>query len=116
MFIEFHIALLESSAWSNMLRLNPEKVFWIEKIVRPIIVYSFLVIIFRVLGNRELAQLNPMDLIVLLLLSNTVQNAIIGGDTSFKRRISRSVGVAWDQLHSGFFENSGFFEIQKHEI
>ncbi|HVT04146.1 MAG TPA: YetF domain-containing protein [Thermoanaerobaculia bacterium] len=53
-----------------------------EKIIRPIIVYVCLVILIRVFGKRELAQLNPFDLVVLLSLSNTVQNAIIGDDTS----------------------------------
>lgn len=82
MFIELLPAFLEGSAWSNMLTLDYEKVLWIEKILRPVAVYFFLLMIFRVVGNRELAQLNPMDLILLLLLSNTVQNAIIGDDTS----------------------------------
>jgi len=45
-------------------------------------VYFFLVIALRVFGKRELAQLNPFDLLVLLSLSNTVQNAIIGNDNS----------------------------------
>jgi uncharacterized membrane protein YcaP (DUF421 family) len=54
----------------------------IEKIVRPIIVYAFLVISLRLAGKRELAQLNPFDFIVLLTLSNTVQNAIVGNDNS----------------------------------
>src|ERR1700688_2415947 len=54
----------------------------IEKIARPIIVYVFLVALLRVFGKRELAQLNPFDLVVLLSLSNTVQNAIIGNDNS----------------------------------
>src|SRR3954449_173752 len=53
-----------------------------EKIVRPILVYFFLVVVLRVFGKRELAQLNPFDLVVLLSLSNTVQNAIIGNDNS----------------------------------
>ena len=53
-----------------------------EKIVRPIIVYLVLVVLLRVFGKRELAQLNPFDLVVLLSLSNTVQNAIIGDDNS----------------------------------
>jgi len=53
-----------------------------EKILRPIIVYVFLVLLLRVFGKRELAQLNPFDLVVLLSLSNTVQNAIIGDDNS----------------------------------
>jgi len=54
----------------------------LEKILRPVIVYFFLVIILRLSGKRELVQLNPFDLVVLLTLSNTVQNAIIGDDNS----------------------------------
>ena len=54
----------------------------LEKILRPIIVYVFLIIGLRLSGKRELAQLNPFDLVVLLTLSNTVQNAIIGDDNS----------------------------------
>jgi uncharacterized membrane protein YcaP (DUF421 family) len=53
-----------------------------EKVLRPLIVYIFLVLLLRVFGKRELAQLNPFDLVVLLSLSNTVQNAIIGDDNS----------------------------------
>src|ERR1700687_2370697 len=53
-----------------------------EKILRPILVYVFLVMLLRVFGKRELAQLNPFDLVVLLSLANTVQNAIIGEDNS----------------------------------
>jgi uncharacterized membrane protein YcaP (DUF421 family) len=53
-----------------------------EKVLRPIIVYIALVVLLRVFGKRELAQLNPFDLVVLLSLSNTVQNAIIGDDNS----------------------------------
>ena len=54
----------------------------LEKILRPIIVYVFLIAGLRLSGKRELAQLNPFDLVVLLTLSNTVQNAIIGDDNS----------------------------------
>jgi uncharacterized membrane protein YcaP (DUF421 family) len=54
----------------------------VEKMLRPFIVYLFLVVALRVFGKRELAQLNPFDLVVLLTLSNTVQNAIIGDDNS----------------------------------
>src|SRR5262245_1490910 len=54
----------------------------LEKILRPIVVYIFLVVSLRLAGKRELAQLNPFDLVVLLTLSNTVQNAIIGEDNS----------------------------------
>jgi uncharacterized membrane protein YcaP (DUF421 family) len=54
----------------------------LEKILRPVIVYLCLVVFVRIFGKRELAQLNPFDLIVLLCLSNTVQNSIIGDDNS----------------------------------
>jgi uncharacterized membrane protein YcaP (DUF421 family) len=54
----------------------------LEKILRPVIVYFFLVLMLRLSGKRELVQLNPFDLVVLLTLSNTVQNAIIGDDNS----------------------------------
>jgi uncharacterized membrane protein YcaP (DUF421 family) len=53
-----------------------------EKLLRPIAVYGFLVVGLRLAGKRELAQLNPFDLVVLLTISNTVQNAIIGEDNS----------------------------------
>ena len=53
-----------------------------EKVLRAVIVYLALVALVRVAGKRELAQLNPFDLVVLLTLSNTVQNAIIGDDNS----------------------------------
>jgi uncharacterized membrane protein YcaP (DUF421 family) len=53
-----------------------------EKMLRPIVVYVFLIVGLRLAGKRELAQLNPFDLVVLLTLSNTVQNAIIGDDNT----------------------------------
>ena len=65
--------------WNDMLTL---KLPVLEKILRPVLVYFFLVIMLRVFGKRELAQLNPFDLVVLLSLSNTVQNSIIGDDNT----------------------------------
>src|SRR5438128_6338609 len=53
-----------------------------EKIMRPVVIYFFLIAGLRLAGKRELAQLNPFDLVVLLTLSNAVQNAIIGDDNS----------------------------------
>jgi hypothetical protein len=53
-----------------------------EKLLRTLAVYAFLLVGLRLAGKRELGQLNPFDLVVLLLLSNTVQNAIIGNDNS----------------------------------
>jgi len=54
----------------------------LEKIIRPILVYFFLLIALRLGGKRELGQMTGFDLVVLLMLSNAVQNAIIGDDNS----------------------------------
>src|SRR5262245_48454746 len=70
---------MDPKFWSDL--FHPD-VSILEKIIRPVIVYVFLVIGLRLAGKRELAQLNPFDLVVLLTLSNTVQNAIIGNDNS----------------------------------
>jgi uncharacterized membrane protein YcaP (DUF421 family) len=70
---------MDHKVWSDMFLLG---VPLAEKILRPVIVYVFLVVALRLAGKRELAQLNPFDLVVLLTLSNTVQNAIIGEDNS----------------------------------
>jgi uncharacterized membrane protein YcaP (DUF421 family) len=71
--------LATGKMWNDILVIGAPL---IEKILRPIAVYFFLVVALRVFGKRELAQLNPFDLVVLLSLSNTVQNAIIGNDNS----------------------------------
>lgn len=55
----------------------------LEKVLRTALVYLFVLGMLRLAGKRTLAQLNPFDLVVLLLLSNVVQNAIIGDDNSF---------------------------------
>jgi len=65
--------------WKDMFVLG---VPLLEKILRPVVIYAFLVISLRLSGKRELVQLNPFDLVVLLTLSNTVQNAIIGEDNT----------------------------------
>jgi uncharacterized membrane protein YcaP (DUF421 family) len=71
--------LWNDQAMPDMFRLA---VPLLEKMLRPVIVYIFLVVVLRIFGKRELAQLNPFDLVVLLSLSNTVQNAIIGDDNT----------------------------------
>jgi uncharacterized membrane protein YcaP (DUF421 family) len=71
--------LVSDTMWRDTFALGAPLV---EKMLRPVVVYLFLVIALRVFGKRELAQLNPFDLVVLLSLSNTVQNAIIGNDNS----------------------------------
>src|SRR3954452_10701837 len=71
--------LVSPKMWDDMFNLGAPV---LEKMLRPVLVYAFLVIALRVFGKRELAQLTPFDLVVLLSLSNTVQNAIIGNDNS----------------------------------
>lgn len=71
--------LVSHTMWHDMWAMGAPLV---EKVLRPAIVYFFLVTLLRIFGKRELAQLNPFDLVVLLSLSNTVQNAIIGNDNS----------------------------------
>jgi len=70
---------MNAALWRDL--FHPD-VSILEKIIRPILVYFFLIVCLRLAGKRELAQLNPFDLVVLLTLSNTVQNAIIGNDNS----------------------------------
>jgi uncharacterized membrane protein YcaP (DUF421 family) len=66
----------------HMFVLDPSSVTWAEKVIRPVVVYIFLIVGLRLAGKRELAQINPFDFVVLMTLSNTVQNAIIGNDNS----------------------------------
>jgi len=76
---------VDASILTNLFHIGPDaqtSVSLLEKVVRPVLVYLFLVIGLRLAGKRELAQLNAFDLVVLLTLSNTVQNAIIGADNS----------------------------------
>ncbi len=70
---------MDRSLWTAL--FHPD-VPVLEKIVRPAVVYFFLIVGLRLAGKREMAQLNPFDLVVLLTISNTVQNAIIGNDNS----------------------------------
>jgi len=54
----------------------------LEKVIRTVLVYLFLILLLRLAGKRTLGNMNSFDLVVLLLLSNTVQNAVIGNDNS----------------------------------
>ena len=81
--------------WADMFALG---VPVLEKVLRPVLVYALLIVGLRLSGKRELAQLNPFDLVVLLTLSNTVQNAIIGNDTSVTGGVIGALtllGVNW---------------------
>src|SRR5689334_9432574 len=71
--------MIHAKLWTDMFVLSLPLT---EKIIRPVLVYCILILGLRLSGKRELAQLNPFDLVVLLTLSNTVQNAIIGDDNT----------------------------------
>lgn len=67
------------SLWSDLatMQITP-----IDKVIRTVAVYLALLLLIRFLGRRIMAQMNSLDLVVVLLLSNVVQNAIIGPDNS----------------------------------
>lgn len=65
--------------WNDLVNLGVSAP---EKIVRTVVVYLALALLLRLAGKRDLAQLNSFDLVVMLLLSNVVQNAVIGPDNS----------------------------------
>jgi uncharacterized membrane protein YcaP (DUF421 family) len=55
---------------------------WWELVLRSILVYAFLIVLLRITGKRQVGQLAPFDLVLLLVLSNAVQNSMNGGDNS----------------------------------
>ena len=55
---------------------------WLEKVIRPVLVYIALLLAFRFMSKRDLTQNTTFDLLIVLLLSNVVQNALIGEDNS----------------------------------
>jgi uncharacterized membrane protein YcaP (DUF421 family) len=65
--------------WQNIFQLDLSV---IEKVIRSVLIYLFLLCALRLGGKRELAQLNMMDFVVLLAVANAVQNGIIGHDES----------------------------------
>lgn len=73
-----HNALLQLP-WHDLLL---PKLSWAEKIVRPLLVYVALLFVFRLLSKRDLAQATLFDFFIILLISNVVQNAMIGEDNS----------------------------------
>ncbi len=81
--------------WVNLAHLGASNlpIVILEKILRPIGVYLLLVFALKRFGKRMLAQLNPFDFVVLLTLSNTVQNAIIGNDTSLSGGVIGAVSL-----------------------
>jgi uncharacterized membrane protein YcaP (DUF421 family) len=84
---------------------------WAEKVIRALVVYAFLLLALRVFGRRELGQFTAFDLVVLLTLSNILQNAMIGNDTSLLGGLigatvvlSANLGVAYAVFRSRSFQ------------
>jgi uncharacterized membrane protein YcaP (DUF421 family) len=74
--------------WHEVLLPKPS---WAEKLIRPVVIYLALLLIFRVASKRELAQATLFDFLIILLISNVVQNAIIGDDNSILGAIAGAV-------------------------
>ena len=55
---------------------------WWEIILRTAVVYVVVLVLLRTAGKRELGQMSPVDLVVILVIANAVQNAMTGGDNS----------------------------------
>jgi uncharacterized membrane protein YcaP (DUF421 family) len=64
---------------------------WWEFVIRGLIIYVFLIVILRMTGRRQIGQMAPFDLVLLLVLSNGVQNSMNGGDNSVTAGIILSV-------------------------
>lgn len=84
---------------------------WWEFLLRALIVYVFLLVMLRMTGKRQIGQLAPFDLVLLLVLSNAVQNAMNGGDNSITGGVLSAVMlvavnwfVAWLTFRSRRFE------------
>ena len=78
------------SIWTDMFVIQIPVV---EKILRTVIVYLVILVLFRLAGRRGLAALNTFDFVVLFLLSNIVQNAVIGNDQSLLGGIVGAVTI-----------------------
>ncbi|HTC22046.1 MAG TPA: YetF domain-containing protein [bacterium] len=70
----------------------PDIPIW-EKILRSVVIYLFILIAFRFTGKRQVGQLTPFDLVLLLIISNVVQNAVIGNDNSLGGGILGAVTI-----------------------
>lgn len=84
---------------------------WAEFIVRAMLVYVFLIIILRISGKRQVGQLAPFDLVLLLVLSNAVQNSMTGGDNSVAGgMITATTLVAMNWIVASLTYRSKFIE------
>ncbi|QBZ98713.1 DUF421 domain-containing protein [Flavobacterium sangjuense] len=66
---------------------------YLDIILRSVAVYLFMVIALRIFGKKELSQLNTADIILILLISNSVQNAMVGSNSSLLGGITAAVAL-----------------------
>jgi uncharacterized membrane protein YcaP (DUF421 family) len=76
----FVIILIIFGVQNNQIKMNP----YFEIVLRSLAVYAFIVLAIRLFGKKELSQLSITDLVLILLISNAVQNAMVGDDTSLQ--------------------------------
>jgi uncharacterized membrane protein YcaP (DUF421 family) len=84
---------------------------WWEFVLRAVVVYLFLLVLLRMTGKRQVGQLAPFDLVLLLVLSNAVQNSMNGGDNSVTggmilaiTLVAINAGVGWLTFHNKTIE------------
>lgn len=75
---------------------------WWELVLRAVIVYGFLLTLLRLTGKRQVGQLSPFDLVLLLVLSNAVQNSINAGDNSLVGGLISAVTLVGLNLLVGY--------------
>lgn len=84
---------------------------WSEFVIRAVVVYVFLILLLQVTGKRQIGQMTPFDLVLLLILSNAVQNSMNGGDNSITGgMISATTLVAINSLTGWLAYRSRRFE------
>ena len=100
--------ILEVPNWAGMFSAQFNL---LETVLRALIVYVFLVVALRLAGKRVLAQLNPFDFVVLLILSNTLQNAILGTNNTVTGGVVGAMTLlVLNGLVVGFFRRHRTFD------
>ena len=79
---------------------------WWELIARGVIVYFFLILLLRATGKRQIGQMSPFDLVLLLVLSNAVQNSMNGGDNSVTAGLILALTLVFSNWAVGRFTAS----------
>jgi uncharacterized membrane protein YcaP (DUF421 family) len=93
---------------------------YLDIIIRSVAVYFFMVVALRFFGKKELSQLNTADVILILLISNSVQNAMVGNNTSLYGGLAAAtvlftINFALKKLMFRFPKFSGFMQ-EKPEV